>query len=154
MKRIYKYLLLFLVSLSFALLCQYLYGYVAKHQIITTNKAPMPIGPYSQAVKKGDIIYLSGQIGINPQTNQLISDDIEEQTNQAMQNISAILSEIGLSLNNITSATIYLTNIDTFEEVNRIYSSYFDDYYPARTTLEVSRLPKGAKIEISVIAHK
>lgn len=154
MKSFYKYLLVLLISIVFALLCQYLFGFVTGHKVIKTEKAPIPIGVYSQAVQSGDLIFLSGQIGISPETNQLISDDIEQQTMQVMQNISAILSEIGLSMNNITNVTIYLTDINSFDKVNKIYSSYFDNYYPARTTVEVSRLPKGAKIEISVIAHK
>ncbi len=154
MKLTLKYGLILLIALIFALLCQYLVGSYTKHNIIYSDKSPKPIGAYSQAIQSGDIIYLSGQIGINPHTNQIISDDIREQTQQIMNNISSILNELNLSMNNIVNTTIFMTDLNDFSIVNDVYSSYFNNYFPARTTVEVSRLPKNAKIEISVIAHR
>ena len=121
-------------------------------QYIYTDKAPKPIGAYSQAIKFENLVFVSGQIGINPMTNDLVSEDIEEQTRQIMENIKAILEEISLSFNNVIKTTIYLKNMKDFSKVNEIYESYFTEHKPARATVEVSNLPKNALIEIEVIA--
>jgi len=121
-------------------------------QMINTEKAPKAIGPYSQAIKFENLLFISGQIAINPQTNQLINGGIEEQTKQVMENIKAILQEAGLTFDNVIKTTIYLKDINDFVKVNEIYGSYFKEHKPARATVEVSRLPKDALIEIEVIA--
>ncbi|MEJ5172248.1 MAG: RidA family protein [Hydrogenothermaceae bacterium] len=121
-------------------------------QIIQTEKAPQAIGPYSQAVKYENLVFISGQIAIDPQTNQFIGGDVKQQTVRVLENIKAILEEAGLNLNHVIKTTIYLKNIEDFQTVNQIYGEYFKDHKPARATVEVSRLPKDALIEIEVIA--
>lgn len=121
-------------------------------QIVKTEKAPAAIGPYSQAVMAGGFLFVSGQIPINPKTNELISGNIEDETNQVMKNIEAILSQASLSFSNVVKATIFIKNMDDFATINSVYASYFSYEFPARETVEVSRLPKGVNVEISVIA--
>lgn len=120
---------------------------------IQTKGAPEPIGPYSQAIEIDGFVLLSGQIGLHPETGQL-ADGLTEQTDQAMKNISAILQSSGLSLANVVKSTIYLKNISNFVEFNKIYAIYFKESPPARTTVEVSALPRNALVEIDIIAHK
>ena len=121
-------------------------------QEINTLNAPQAIGPYSQAIKCGNLIFCSGQIPINPQSGEIVSDNIEKQTHQVMQNIGAILQASGVSFNNIIKTTIFVKDINDFNIVNEIYSSYLQPPYPARSTVEVRRLPKDVKIEIECIA--
>ncbi|MEZ0323188.1 MAG: RidA family protein [Hydrogenothermaceae bacterium] len=121
-------------------------------QIIHTDRAPQAIGPYSQAVKYGNLVFVSGQIAIDPQTNQFIGGDIKQQTIRVLENIKAILEQVGLNLNHVIKTTIYLKNLEDFQIVNEIYGQYFKEHKPARATVEVSRLPKDALIEIEVIA--
>jgi len=122
--------------------------------VVYTSNAPEPIGPYSQAVKVGSFLYLSGQIGINPANGELVQDDIETETNQVMKNIKAILEQEKLTFMHIVKSSIFLKNMSDFTRVNAVYGSYFKDIEPpARETVEVSGLPKGVQIEISVIAH-
>lgn len=121
-------------------------------QMIYTDKAPKAIGPYSQAVKYENLIFISGQIAIDPNTQEFIVGDIETQTKRVMENIKAILEEAGLNLNHIIKTTIYLKNLEDFDKVNKIYGEYFTEYKPARATVEVSNLPKGALVEIEAIA--
>ncbi len=121
-------------------------------QMIYTDKAPKAIGPYSQAVKYENFIFISGQIAIDPNTQEFIVGDIETQTKRVMENIKAILEEAGLNLNHIIKTTIYLKNLEDFDKVNKIYGEYFTEYKPARATVEVSNLPKGALVEIEAIA--
>ena len=111
----------------------------------------MAIGPYSQAIKSGNLLFLSGQISINPETNEFIDGDIEIQTEQVLKNIKAILEAGGSSLEEVVKVTIYLQNIKDFILVNEIYSKYFENSLPARACVEVSNLPKNAKIEIEAI---
>ena len=125
-----------------------------KKEIIKTQKAPSAIGPYSQAIKTGDLLFLSGQISINPETNEFIDGDIEIQTEQVLKNIKAILEAGGSSLEDVVKATIYLQDIKDFASVNKIYSKYFENSLPARACIEVSNLPKNAKLEIDAIAIK
>ena len=121
-------------------------------QMIYTEEAPKPIGPYSQAVKYENFVFLSGQIALDPKTNELVGTDAAEQTKIIMENIGSILKEAGLSFNHIIKTTIYLKDLNDFEKVNQVYGSYFTEHKPARSTVEVSRLPKGALVEIEVIA--
>ncbi len=125
-----------------------------KKQIIQTPHAPAPIGPYSQAVFCGDMLFVSGQIAINPKTEKLMTDDIISETHQVMQNIKAILTAAGLDFSHIIKTSIFLSNMDFFAQVNEIYGSYFSGDYPARETVQVSKLPKGVNVEISVTASR
>ncbi|MEO0086811.1 MAG: RidA family protein [candidate division WOR-3 bacterium] len=122
-------------------------------EIIYTDKAPKPIGPYSQAVKLGNLLFLSGQIGIDPKTNELVKGGIEEETKQILENITNILKSQNADLTNILKVNIYLKNLEDFKKVNEIYQEYFKDHFPARTTIGGVLLPKNALIEIDVIAY-
>ncbi len=120
--------------------------------IIHTKNAPAPIGPYSQAVKVGNILYASGQIAIDPSTGNMVMDNIQAETHQVMKNILALLKEAGMEYQNIVKTSIFLKDMNQFAAVNEIYGSYFTSDFPARETVEVSRLPKDVNVEISVIA--
>lgn len=122
--------------------------------IVSTENAPKAVGAYSQAVKKGKFLFASGQIPLNPANNEMVAKEIEEQTKQSMDNIIGILSSTGMAVNNILKTTIYITDMTKFSQVNKVYESYFKDYYPARSCVEVSALPKGALVEIEIIAHE
>ncbi|GAA0309877.1 2-iminobutanoate/2-iminopropanoate deaminase [Gracilibacillus halotolerans] len=121
---------------------------------IHTNKAPQAIGPYSQAIDAGDLVFVSGQIPLNPETMEVVEGDITEQTKQVMNNLDAILKEAGLSFKNVVKFTIYITNMDDFGAINEAYAAYLEEPYPARATVEVSQLPKGVGVEMDVIAKK
>ena len=121
-------------------------------KIVVSDKAPAPIGPYSQAVRAGDTLYVSGQIAINQATGQLVTGDIEAETNQVMQNLKYILAEAGGGFANVVKCTIFVKDLGHFGRINEVYGSYFDAYPPARETVEVSRLPKDVNVEISCIA--
>jgi 2-iminobutanoate/2-iminopropanoate deaminase len=114
-------------------------------------KIPKAVGPYSPFIKTGNFIFCSGQVGVSPDTNKLV-EGIENQTHQALKNVSAVLEEAGSNLDNVVKTTIFLTNINDFAKVNEIYGSYFTKQKPARSTIEVSNLPKGALIEIEAIS--
>jgi 2-iminobutanoate/2-iminopropanoate deaminase len=120
--------------------------------IINTNNAPAPIGPYSQAIKVGNTLYASGQIAIDPATGNLNTGDITSETHQVMKNIAAILNEVGMDFSNVVKTSIFLKDMNQFTAVNETYGSYFSANYPARETVQVSRLPKDVNVEISVIA--
>ena len=120
--------------------------------IIHTKNAPAPIGPYSQAVKVGNMLYASGQIAIDPSTGNMVMDNIQAETHQVMKNILALLKEAGMEYQNIVKTSIFLKDMNQFAAVNEIYGSYFASDFPARETVEVSRLPKDVNVEISVIA--
>ena len=121
-------------------------------KIISTSDAPAAIGPYSQAVRASGFIFCSGQIPLDPQSGQIVSDEIAAQTRRVLDNISGVLKAEGLSLGDVLKTTIFLTDLGNFQIVNEIYGSYFNTEPPARSTVQVSALPKGAKIEIEVIA--
>ncbi|MGI8314728.1 RidA family protein [Halobacillus mangrovi] len=121
---------------------------------ISTDQAPAAIGPYSQAADLGNLLFISGQIPLDPKTMEFVSDDVSNQTHQVMRNLGAILEEAGLSYRNIAKANIYLASMDDFSVVNDIYASYLSEPYPARAAVEVSKLPKGALVEIEAIAVK
>jgi 2-iminobutanoate/2-iminopropanoate deaminase len=123
-----------------------------KHVIVATN-APKPIGPYSHAVQYGDFVFVSGQIGLDPVTGNL-SESVEGQTIQVMENVKSILQEAGLDFSDIVQTRIYITNMTDWDTINEIYGRYFENQYPARATLQIGGLPKGAKVEIEVIAQK
>ncbi len=120
--------------------------------IIHTKNAPAPIGPYSQAVKVGNMLYASGQIAIDPSTGNMVMDNIQAETHQVMKNILALLKEAGMEYQNIVKTSIFLKDMNQFAAVNEIYGSYFTSDFPARETVEVSRLPKDVNVEITVIA--
>ncbi|MFA4825288.1 MAG: RidA family protein [Methanoregula sp.] len=122
-------------------------------RVVFTENAPKPIGPYSQAVLSGDFLFLSGQIGIDPATGNL-SGTADEQTTRAMENLHAVLQESGLGFGDVVQTRIYLVNMSDWNTVNGIYGSYFTGGYPARATVQVAELPKGAKVEIEMVAQK
>ncbi len=124
-------------------------------KIITTAKAPAPIGPYNQAVLTGNTLYTSGQVAINPKTGALVLDDIKTETEQVMQNLKVILEEVDMTFENVIKTTIFLSDMNNFAQVNEIYGNYFnEDTAPARETVAVAALPKFVNVEISVIAVK
>lgn len=123
-------------------------------KIIKTNEAPEPIGPYNQAIEAGEFIFLSGQIGIDVDTGELINENIQAETNQVMRNIESVLKASNRNFDNVVKSTIFLKDLNDFSIVNEVYSKYFKNKIsPARETLEVARLPKDANVEISVIAY-
>lgn len=119
---------------------------------VETKNAPQAVGPYSQAIKANGFLFISGQIGLDPQTGLIVATDTIGQTHQVMANIGAILAAEGLTFSDLVKTTIYLTDLGDFNRVNEVYASYFDSDPPARSTVQVSSLPKGAKIEIEAIA--
>ena len=121
-------------------------------KIIATDKAPAAIGPYSQAVRKGDTLYLSGQIGMDPATGELVSDDVKAQTAQALANMKAILAEAGATPADVTKVTVFIVDMAEFQIVNGVYSETFGTDAPARSCVAVAALPKGARVEIEAIA--
>ncbi|MBF0383363.1 MAG: RidA family protein [Magnetococcales bacterium] len=122
-------------------------------QPISSKLAPQAVGSYSQAIKSGDMLFLSGQIAIDHQTNQLVTGGVAAQANQIMRNISAVLMEAGCDFNNLLKVTIYLVDIGDFAKVDAVYSSYLTPPYPARATVGVASLPKGTLVEIEAIAR-
>jgi len=122
--------------------------------IIQTDKAPAPIGPYSQAVQAGNMLFISGQIAIDPASNQLIVGGIQDEAKQVMKNLEAVLSSAGFTFENVVKTSIFLSDMNHFAEVNEIYGSYFNSDFPARETVAVLGLPKNVNVEISVIAVK
>ena len=120
--------------------------------IISTPKAPAAIGPYSQAVRKGDTLYLSGQIGMVPATGELVSADVKEQTGQALANMKAVLAEAGASPADVVKVTVFIVDMADFQAVNSVYSETFGSDAPARSCVAVAALPKGARVEVEAIA--
>lgn len=123
-------------------------------KIIKTDNAPAPIGPYNQAVQYGDMLFISGQIALDPATGNLVQGDIKEETTQVMKNLEAILTEAGLTFANIIKTSIFLMDMGQFAPVNEVYSEYFSENAPARETVQVAGLPRGVHVEISMIAGK
>src|SRR5215470_2780340 len=121
-------------------------------KIISTNEAPGAIGPYSQAVRSGSFLFCSGQIPLDPKSGQIVSGDITAQTRRVLDNIAAVLRTEGLTFDDVVKTTIFLTDLGDFQTVNEVYGSYFKQDPPARSTVQVSALPRGAKVEIEVIA--
>ena len=124
----------------------------AKRKIISTQHAPAAVGPYSQAVQIGDLIYSAGQIPLVPETGKMIEGGIEAQTRQVMQNLSAVLEAAGSNLSNVIKTTIYVTDLADFATINQVYGSFFEIDPPARSTVQVAALPLDAQVEIEVVA--
>jgi 2-iminobutanoate/2-iminopropanoate deaminase len=120
--------------------------------IIKTTNAPAPIGPYSQAVKSGNLLFISGQVAFEPQSGELQMTTIKDETNQVMRNLQAILSEAKMGFDNVIKTTIFLSDMSLFAEVNEVYGKYFTAAFPARETVAVKGLPRGVNVEISMIA--
>ncbi|MBK6937054.1 MAG: RidA family protein [Chitinophagaceae bacterium] len=123
-------------------------------EIINNPGAPAPIGPYNQAVLAGNMLFISGQICIDPTTGAMKNKDIQEETHQVMHNLKAILQAAGMGFNNVVKTTIFITDMNRFAEVNEVYGKYFDSDFPARETVQVSALPKFVNVEISMVAFK
>ena len=123
-------------------------------EIIITKDAPSPIGPYNQAVRFGNMLFISGQIALKPGTNDLANSDMIEETHQVMKNLKAILSTAEMDFSNVLKTTIFLSDMDLFSQVNEIYGKYFDGDFPARETVAVKGLPRNVNVEISMIAGK
>ena len=122
-------------------------------KIVYTNNAPDPVGPYNQAIFSNNILFISGQVAIDPINGNMKNSNIKEETIQVMNNLKAILNEVNFDFNNVIKSTIYLSNMENFTIVNEVYGSFFKkNYVPARVTIEVSRLPKNANVEIDMIA--
>ncbi len=121
-------------------------------KVVNTDEAPAAIGPYSQALKVGEMVFVSGQIPIDPATGDIVQGDIKAQTRQVLTNLNAVLTAAGSSLEKTVKTTVYITNMDEFSQVNEVYSEFFTDQPPARACVEVSRLPKGVAVEIDAIA--
>jgi 2-iminobutanoate/2-iminopropanoate deaminase len=123
-------------------------------KIISTNKAPAAIGPYSQAVDTGDFVFVAGQVPVYPPEGRIVEQGVAGQTRQAIENIRAILAAAGLGLENVMKTTVFLASMDDFREMNQVYAEYFEKDPPARATVEVSGLPLGARVEIEAIARR
>lgn len=122
-------------------------------QPLSPNNAPAPIGPYSPAIRSGNMLWLSGQIPLNPATQELVSDDVSEQAHQVFTNVRDLLEAAGATFDHVVNVTLYLTDMNDFATVNAIYEQYMTQPYPARTTIMVAGLPKGAKVEMVAIAN-
>ena len=123
-------------------------------QVINTNAAPAAIGPYSQAIQIGNLVYTSGQIPIVPETNSIIEGGIQAQTRQSLSNVQAILKAAGLDMSNVVKTTVFMTDMADFAAMNEVYAQFFTEPYPARSAVAVRTLPKGALVEIEVVAAK
>jgi 2-iminobutanoate/2-iminopropanoate deaminase len=121
-------------------------------RVVQTDKAPKAIGPYSQAIQAGDFLFLSGQVPLDPKTGELVKGDVGQQTKQVLENIKRVLESQRLGMEDVVKVTIFLKNIENFNQVNEIYSTYFPTSPPARSTVEVARLPRDVEIEIEAIA--
>ena len=120
---------------------------------ISTEKAPAAIGPYSQAIQVGNLVYTSGQIPIDPATGMIVKGGIKEQTLQSLTNVKAILEEVGLTMSNVLKTTVFMVDMGDFADMNSVYAEFFTEPYPARSAVAVKTLPKGALVEIEVIAE-
>ena len=123
-----------------------------KKEIINTSQAPAPIGPYNQATRANNMLFISGQIPADPETGDLLMSSIEEETHRVMRNLKAILEAAGLGFENVLKTSIFISDMDNFSRINEVYGSYFSGEYPARETVQVARLPKDVNVEISAIA--
>lgn len=119
---------------------------------VSTNKAPKAIGPYSQGIKTGNMIFTSGQLGVNPKTGEFVNNNIEEETNQSLENLKSIIEEAGGTLEDIVKVTIFITSMENFSKINKIYGDFFGSHKPARSCIEISKLPNDGNVEIEAIA--
>jgi 2-iminobutanoate/2-iminopropanoate deaminase len=126
---------------------------MATKTIIKPAKSPAAVGPYNHAVRVGDLLFCAGQIPIEPATGNLVAGDIKAQTERALQNVKAILDDQGLTFANVVKSTVFMTNLADFAAMNEVYAKYFTENFPARSTVQVAALPKGANVEIEVVAH-
>jgi 2-iminobutanoate/2-iminopropanoate deaminase len=126
---------------------------MAKKQIIKPAKSPQAVGPYNHGARIGDLLFCAGQIPIEPATGNLIQGDIKAQTERVLENVKAILDDQGLTFENVVKSTVFLTNLADFASMNEVYGRHFTDNAPPRSTIQVAALPKGANVEIEVIAH-
>ena len=122
-------------------------------QVIHTNEAPQAIGPYSQAIMAGNMLFISGQIPVVPATGEIVSTDVEEQTKQCLENLKAVLAAAEMTLDNVVKTSVFIKNMDDFGAINAIYAQYFTEPFPARSCVEVARLPKDVLLECEVIAQ-
>ena len=122
-------------------------------KVISTTKAPAAIGPYSQAIQVGNLVYTSGQIPIDPATGAFVEGGIKEQTRQSLLNVQAILAEVGLTMSNVIKTTVFMADMNDFADMNAVYVEFFTEPYPARSAVAVKTLPKGALVEIEVVAE-
>ena len=125
---------------------------MTEHQVVSTARAPKAIGPYSQGVRAGNLLFVSGQVPIDPETGQLIQGDIRAQTERVLVNLGEVLKAAGGSFANVVRTTVFLTDLNDFAAMNEVYGTFFDTAAPARSTVQVTRLPRDARIEIDVIA--
>ena len=123
-----------------------------KHQAIHTDNAPKAIGPYSQAVKAGNMLFVSGQVPFVPETMEIVEGDVKAQTAQSLKNVQAILAEAGLDFSHVVKSTVFIKDMNEFAQINEVYAEFFGENKPARACVEVARLPKDVKVEIEVIA--
>ena len=145
---------MFAIFHIFALIITNYYSLQDMKKVISTPKAPAAIGPYSQAIQVGNLIYTSGQIPIDPATGQLVEGGIKEQTRQSLNNIQAILQEAGLTMASVVKTTVFMADMADFAEMNSIYAEFFTEPYPSRSAVAVKTLPKNALVEIEVVAEK
>lgn len=122
-------------------------------KVISTTNAPAAIGPYSQAIQVGNLVYTSGQIPIDPATGAFVEGGIKEQTRQSLLNVQAILAEVGLTMNNVIKTTVFMADMNDFADMNAVYAEFFTEPYPARSAVAVKTLPKGALVEIEVVGE-
>ena len=123
-----------------------------KHQVIHTDNAPKAIGPYSQAVKAGNMLFVSGQVPFVPETMEIVEGDVKAQTAQSLKNVQAILAEAGLDFSHVVKSTVFIKDMNEFAQINEVYAEFFGENKPARACVEVARFPKDVKVEIEVIA--
>jgi 2-iminobutanoate/2-iminopropanoate deaminase len=123
-----------------------------EREIVSTDKAPAAVGPYSQGVKVGNFVFTAGQVAIDPAAGKIVAEDVTGQTHQVMNNLAQVLRKAGTSLDKVVKTTVFLQSMDDFAAMNEVYGSYFNDKPPARSTVEVSRLPIGALVEIEAVA--
>lgn len=145
---------MFAIFYNFAHIITNYYSLQDMKKVISTPKAPAAIGPYSQAIQVGNLIYTSGQIPIDPATGQLVEGGIKEQTSQSLNNIQAILQEAGLTMASVVKTTVFMADMADFAEMNSVYAEFFTEPYPARSAVAVKTLPKNALVEIEVVAEK
>ncbi len=122
------------------------------NKIVSTEKAPQAIGPYSQGMIAGNMIYTSGQLGIDPQSGEIVNTSIQDEARQSLKNVEAVLNEAGAKLTDVVKTTVYVKDLNQFTDINEVYSEFFSDHKPARSCVEVARLPKDGNIEIEAIA--
>ena len=120
---------------------------------VSTKNAPSAVGPYSQAMKAGDFVYVSGQLPMNPKTGEMVTGSIKDQTRQSLENAKAIIKEAGTTLENVVKTTVFLQNMNDFADMNEVYAEFFTNHKPARAAVEVAKLPLGADVEIQMVAY-